>query len=85
MSIEFKSHIFAATFPIRALNSNVVHQDRVFVPPYAAARIQTHVSTVAPNQRDLLKDALPTELPRRGNIKEHYSELRAPQSSFLVK
>ena len=38
---------------------------RIFLPPYATAGIWTHVSRVAPT-RDLLKDALPTELPRRG-------------------
>ena len=38
-----------------------------FLPPHAAAGIQTHVSRVAPTQ-DLLKDALPTELPRRGEF-----------------
>ena len=33
-----------------------------FLPPYAVG-IQTRVSRVAPNQRDL---ALPTDLPHRG-------------------
>ena len=33
-----------------------------FLPPYAVAGIRAHVSRVTPNQRD----ALPTELPRRG-------------------
>ena len=33
---------------------------RIFLPPYAAAGIQTHVSRVAPTW-DLLKGALPTE------------------------
>ena len=36
-----------------------------FLPPYAAAGFQTHVSRVAPT-RDLLKDTQPTELPCRG-------------------
>ena len=37
------------------------------LPPYATTGIPTHLSRVAPNQWDLLKDAQPTELPRRGN------------------
>ena len=40
----------------------------IFLRSYAATGIRTHVtsvSTVAPT-RDLLKDALLTELPRRG-------------------
>lgn len=35
----------------------------IFLPPYAAARIGTHVSRGALT-RDLCKGALPTELPR---------------------
>ena len=35
---------------------------RIFLSPYAAARIRTHVSSTW----GLLKDALPIELPQRG-------------------
>ena len=35
------------------------------LPPYAATGIRTHISRVAPNSWDLLKDAPPTELPCR--------------------
>ena len=56
--------IFAAASQSRALNSDVVMARRIkvilFLPPYGAAGIRTRV---APNQQDLLKDALPTELP----------------------
>ena len=38
---------------------------RIFLPTYAVAGIQTHVSRVAPTLRVLLKDAQPTELPHR--------------------
>ena len=59
---------FSATFPISALASMFIsqihNQDLVFLPPHATAGIQTHFSRVAPTP-DLLKDALPTELPRR--------------------
>ena len=62
-------------FQICALNSNwccfarSVGAARIFpfLPPYAAARIRIHIRRIAPNLRDLLKDALPTELPRHGN------------------
>ena len=37
-----------------------------FSNSYAMIGIQTHVSRVAPNSWDLLKDALLTELPGRG-------------------
>ena len=36
-----------------------------FLPPFAKAVIRTHVRRVAPNP-DILKDYLPTELPRHG-------------------
>ena len=53
-----------------------------FSPPYAAAGIRTHTSRVALT-RDLLKDALPTELPRCGwyivNMLIHF------QSILLLK
>ena len=49
----------------------------IFVlPPYATARIWTHISRVAPT-RDLLKDALPTELPRP------YNEPTLPTTYYL--
>ena len=40
----------------------------IFLPPYAATGIRTHVTSVsrAAPTRDLLKDALLIELPRRG-------------------
>ena len=40
----------------------------VFLPPYAVARIQTHVNRVAPIW-NILKGALPTELPCLGKLK----------------
>ena len=42
--------------------------DRISLSPYAAARIWTLISRVAPTC-DLFKDALLVELPRRSNIK----------------
>ena len=45
-----------------------------FLTPYAAAGNWAHVSRVAPT-RDLLKDALPTELPRRGRFWGQNSKL----------
>ena len=42
-----------------------MHCQDCFLPPYAVTGIRTHVSRVAPIL-DHLKDALPTELPRRG-------------------
>ena len=63
--------VVVVTFPIRTFNSNVARQMKqlgfiIFQPPNAAAGIQTYVSRVAPNQLDLLKDALPSELPCPG-------------------
>ena len=41
-----------------------------FFPYFLCRRVfGTHVSRVAPNSRDLLKDALPTELRGRGGLK----------------
>ena len=63
--------VVVVTFLIRTFNSNGVCQMKqlgfiIFQPPNAAAGMQTYVSRVAPNQLDLLKVALPYELPCPG-------------------
>ena len=69
-NVPLNVNIFAATFPKSAhlIMTDVVLPDGavriVFLLPYAAAGIWTHVSRVAPNQRDLLKDTIPTTAPR---------------------
>ena len=55
---------FFTTFPICALSSRWRGQDLFFLSSYAVAGTQTYVCRVALT-RDLLKDALPTELPRQ--------------------
>ena len=63
------SKITFATFPIHALDSLIVvrqmAQRGLILPTYATAGIWTHIIKVALT-RELLKDAPPTELPRRG-------------------
>ena len=68
---------FFVTLPISAINSVfvVLQEERLrlilfFLPPYDAAGIRTHINRDAPT-RDLLKDALPAELPRRGYFIYH--------------
>ena len=73
-SFEFNICFLAATFSQSAhlILTNVVclmeHYDLFFLQPYAVAGIRTHVSRVALNQWDLLKDALPTQLLCRGSF-----------------
>ena len=63
------SYISQSTYSIPTYVVMPDGTDRIyfFQPPYAAARIQTHISHVPPNQRDLLKDALHTE-PQHNEI-----------------
>ena len=51
-----------------------------FVPPHAATKIRTHISKVALT-RELLKDALPSELPRRTLNKDYHQLLFQVSSS----
>ena len=75
---------FFATFPIHALNSDAVCQmawlGLVFLPPYTTAPLFEPTSRQGP-----LKDALPTELQRRGISVERLLIRLSSRWSFISR